>query len=496
MKKVTFMKKPYGFIAVLLSVMMLTSCADIEQLPVEGSQSSTTASEITTAVLQLPETSTTSTTEATTEVTELSTSETSIVTTTPVTTATPTTTTTITTTVPTTTTTVTTTPTTTTVTTTTPPKTGTNSYVPLNYDEQIGIWIAYLDINGWIQGSSEAQFRSYITSAFDNCKNIGANTVYVHVRAFSDAYYNSSYYPWSNFKGGPGGNPGYDPLAIMIDIAHAKGLSFHAWLNPMRVMTDANLANVSNNFDIKKWYNDSSKRGTYIVKPTGNSYYWLNPAYSDVRQLIYNGVREIVQKYDVDAIHIDDYFYPTTDASFDSAAFKSSGSSSLSTWRFSNTDTLVSGIYSTIKSVNPRVEFGVSPQGNMGNNYSTMYADVKKWCSTPGYLDYITPQIYFTFSNKYQPYKTCATGWNDIVKLSNVKLIFGLAPYRIGETGSPSDPAWATETRIIAREIEYSRTLSNYSGVALYRYNSLFAPASSVASKVNAEIAEIKNLLN
>jgi uncharacterized lipoprotein YddW (UPF0748 family) len=495
------MKKFALILSVLTAVTIFASCEKIEISQADATVSQADTASVSIQTESPPETTTTPLTTTTTAQTTVSTEEATTSATTantttaaPVTTTTPATTTTApptTTTTPATTTTV----TTTTTAATTPPVIS-NTYSPLNYDEQIGVWVAYLDVDGWLKNSTEAQFKSRVAAAFDNIKNLGANTVYVHVRAFSDAYYPSSYYTWTNCSNGPGSSPGFDPLQIMIDYAHSRGLSFHAWLNPMRVMTESNLFSMSDSYTVKKWYNDSSKKGKYIVKPSNSAQYWLNPAYSEVRQLIYDGVREIVQNYDVDAIHIDDYFYPTTASSFDSAAFSASGSSDLSAWRFSNIDTLVSGIYSTIKSVNSKVEFGVSPQGNMNNNYVHMYADVKKWCSTSGYLDYITPQIYFSFDNKLQPYKTCSQSWNDIVKLSSIKLVFGLAPYRIGETTSPSDPGWAASTRIIAGEIEYSRTLSNYSGVALYRYGCMFSPPSSVASKVNAEMDEIQELLN
>lgn len=363
-----------------------------------------------------------------------------------------------------------------------------NNYTPLNYSVQKGVWFAYLDINPFMKGSSELQFRNYINTAFTNVKNLGANTVYVHARAYGDAYYPSDYFTWTDNKNGCGLNPGYDPLKIMIEIAHSYGLSFHAWVNPMRTMTADNLASMSNSYQIKQWYNDSYANGRYLVKPSGNNYYWLNPAYSEVRQLINNGIAEIVQNYDIDGIHIDDYFYPTTDSSFDRDAFNASGESNLTSFRLSTISKMVSNIYSTVKQINPDVLFGVSPQGNMSNNYSFMYADVKTWCSTPGYLDYIVPQVYFGFTNKWQPFDTCSKGWDNIVTLDSVKLVIGLAPYKAD--GAHSD---YTGTKIIATQIEHSLDLKNNDGVALYRYALMFNTSSTT---VKNEVDAIREVLN
>lgn len=134
---------------------------------------------------------------------------------------------------------------------------------------------------------------------------------------------------------------------------------------------------------------------------------YYNPGSEEARQLIVDGVKEIVANYNVDGIHFDDYFYPTTDASFDSgtyAAYQNSGGTlSLADWRRENVNILVRQTYAAIKSINPSVKFGISPQGNMSNNYNVQYSDVAKWISTSGYVDYICPQVYFGFQNQHQP---------------------------------------------------------------------------------------------
>ncbi len=310
---------------------------------------------------------------------------------------------------------------------------------------------------------------------------MGSNTVYVQGRSFGNEYYNSSYFSWGN----DGKNPGFDPLKIMVDIGHSKGLSIHAWINPFRAAKCSKISYIPDNYLIKKWYNDSSTNGKQLVKV--GDYYYLNPAYDDVRQLVLNGVSEIVRKYNVDGIHIDDYFYPTTDKSFDSEAFKASGQSNLSKWRMGNIDKLVSGIYKTVKQSNSKVLFGVSPQGNVNNNYTTMYADVKKWCSQSGYLDYVVPQIYWGDISPHFYFSTRTKEWDSIVKSSNVKLVIGLAAYKAtGEGAEFSGPD------TIANQIKSVDSLKNNDGIALFRYGSMFG-GTTKQSEVDAIRKVLKN---
>ncbi len=354
---------------------------------------------------------------------------------------------------------------------------GTNSYTALNYSTVKAVWFAYLDIDTMLAGATEAEFTASISEAFSYVASLGCNTVYVHVRAFGDAYYYSDYYAFTSaYSGTVGDKPSYDPLEIMITEAHKLGLSFHAWVNPMRTTTKKNLEAMSSSYTLKKWYSSSSTNGTYLVYDSDTGYYWLSPAYSAVRELICAGIAEIVSNYDVDGIHIDDYFYPTTDESFDKLAFSASGSSNLAQWRRDTVSQLVKEIYSTVKSCNSSVLFGVSPQGNLDNNLNKLYADVELWCSTSGYLDYIVPQIYYGYSGSL-PFDTTAEQWENIVTSSSVKLICGIAAYKVGTTTE-----WSSGS-MLSKQTDYISTLSGYSGCAYYRYYSLVASSSDTLLK-------------
>ncbi|MCD7771695.1 MAG: family 10 glycosylhydrolase [Oscillospiraceae bacterium] len=349
---------------------------------------------------------------------------------------------------------------------------GSNSYTALNYSTVKAVWFAYLDIDNMLAGATKAEFTESVSEAFSYVESLGFNTVYVHVRAFGDAYYYSNYYPFTSaYSGTVGDKPSYDPLEIMIAEAHKLGLSFHAWVNPMRTTTKKNFESMSSSYTLKQWYSSSSTNGTYLVYDSDTGYYWLSPAYSAVRELICAGIAEIVSNYDVDGIHIDDYFYPTTDESFDKLAFSVSGSSDLSQWRRDTVSQLVKEIYSTVKSCNSSVLFGVSPQGNLDNNLNKLYADVELWCSTTGYLDYIVPQIYYGYNGSL-PFDTTAVQWENLVTSSSVKLICGIAAYKVGTTTE-----WSSGS-MLSKQTDYISTLSGYSGCAYYRYSSLVASSS------------------
>lgn len=347
------------------------------------------------------------------------------------------------------------------------------------------MWISYLDIMEMSSGT-ESAFRSEISAAYDNCAALGINTVYVHVRSHGDAYYNSDYFPRTKYLSGS-----YDPLPIMIEEAHKRSLSFQAWINPLRMSAEKDLSR-GNGYAVYDW--TGSER---LVKV--GSYYYLNPAYSDVIDVIVKGAAEIVANYDVDGLHIDDYFYPTTDASFDSGAFYNSGYGHISDFRRANCDRLVSSLYSAVKTANPSAIFGVSCQGNMENNYNEMYADVEKWCKSSGYLDYIMPQIYFGFDNSTQPFAQCVKNWDNLAAKGNVPLIVGITAAKIGTEdvwAGAGRNEWLNDSAILRRQVLTSMDQVSYGGVCLFRYRLLFAPDGNVRSQIENEVSDLRSVIS
>lgn len=372
---------------------------------------------------------------------------------------------------------------------------GTNSYSALNFDEQKGFWITYLEYASILRGKSERSFKNSVSEYFDNISTLGFNTVYVQVRAFGDAYYDSELYPsGEQFDGTIGTANSFDALQVMIDCAHERGLSIHAWVNPMRLMTTSQLEKIDSCYPIKKWYDSGSCNGKYIVKSDGRWY--LNPAYDEVTDLISAGITEIVSQYKVDGIQIDDYFYPTSDKSFDMEAYSENGNGmSLSEWRISNVNKMVKKLCKAVHSANSTAVFGISPQGSVDNNYSQLYADVRTWCSESGYCDYILPQVYFGFDSAALPFADVAAQWNSMVKNDGVQLVIGLAAYKIGAEDSWAGGGkreWINNSDIISRQMALAKTMKNYGGVAIYRYDSLFNPESAVSAQVSKELENIE----
>lgn len=354
-------------------------------------------------------------------------------------------------------------------------------------DEVRAVWLSYLELGPLLSGKSESAFTAGIGRVMDNIRGLGLNTVYAQVRPFGDALYYSDYFPSSYlFTGAEGeiGSQPYDALEIMVQAAHSRGLRIEAWLNPYRVRTSGLALSADNPAREMLDTGDA-------LRYDGGIYY--NPGSPAARELILDGVREIIQNYDVDGIHFDDYFYPpNASPSFDAETYAEADTSkSLAAWRREQVDILVKAVYQTVGSGKV---FGISPAGNSQNNYNALYCDVEKWLTTPGYVDYICPQVYFGFEHRTKPYKATAKEFNDMISQSGVKLYVGLASCNIGGA-LQSGAEWASNTDMMARQVEYARTLSRYGGFALYRYDSLFNPASGVSGAVKEEIANLKEIL-
>ena len=219
--------------------------------------------------------------------------------------------------------------------------------------EMRGVWVSYLDWNGWAK--DEAGYKKAMDQTLDLCVQKGLNAVFLQVRPDGDAMYPSQYFPWSKFASGKQGkNPGYDPLAYAVQAAHQRGLQLHAWINPYRITGYLNrYSDLCASNPAIAWAKDGdSSNDRWVLCQNGEYYY--NPAIPQVRQLIIDGVKEIVTNYEVDGIHFDDYFYPNLDDSkaetwFDYPEYQAGGTSlSVAAWRRNNVNELVKGVYSAV----------------------------------------------------------------------------------------------------------------------------------------------------
>lgn len=341
-------------------------------------------------------------------------------------------------------------------------------------EERRAMFISYIELEEYIKDKDNNTSKDNIVKILDNMKNNNFNMAIVHVRPFSDAIYPSKIYPYSRYVSiSEGVAPGYDILEYFIEQAHKRNIEVHAWINPYRIRNTTSIEDITNDNPAYKYLN------TNHVKIIENKGIFYNPASSEIEELIVAGIEEIVTNYDVDGIHFDDYFYPddTIDLENYEEYISNGGTLSLSDYRLNNVSTLLKKSYQKIKSIKPNVLFGISPEGNINNNYDTNYVDTKKILSEEGYIDYIMPQIYFGFLNEVMPFMETANMWNSLIKVPSIKLIPALAFYKVGtfdEYAKGGSNEWIDNDNIIKKQVVTIRNLNNYNGFSIFRYDYLF----------------------
>jgi uncharacterized lipoprotein YddW (UPF0748 family) len=329
-----------------------------------------------------------------------------------------------------------------------------NTQSSINYEFR-AVWVATVDNIDWPSSKNitvEEQKAEFI-KLLDMHQQNGMNAVIVQIRPAGDALYPSQYEPWSEFLTGKQGvppSPYYDPLEFMIKETHNRGMEFHAWMNPYRAV-----------FNMQK----SSIASTHLTKlhPEWFLVYgdkkYFNPALPEVRQHTVRVVKDIVSRYDIDAIHMDDYFYPYRIAGKEfpdqQSYLKYGNGMNKENWRRSNCDSIIKQLYEVIRRTNPRVKFGISPfgiwrnksQDPMGSdtkggqtNYDDLYADILLWLEK-GWIDYVVPQLYWERGHKLADYDTLLEWWNQ--HTYGRQMYIGHGFYRAG-----TNPAWRNPNEI------------------------------------------------
>ncbi len=366
----------------------------------------------------------------------------------------------------------------------------TGGYKVLNYDDMKAMWLSQFDLQSvYTSGGTQrtkADFTALMTTILNNVKANGFNTIFLQLRPNADSIYPSEVYPPSKYSlGAYGKSFTYDPVEIIVELARERKLSVHGWINPLRGMSDDEIKSVPDTYTIRKWYNDNIKKQTYLYKHS-NGIWYLNPAYEDVRNLILDGAREAVEKYSLDGLHMDDYFYPTTDEKFDSAAYsqykKEGGTLSLADWRRNNLNLLISAMYSVTKDVNEKALYGISPAGNWNTVYDSHYADMKTWCSKAGYIDYICPQVYFGLEHQTFDFVKTSKQWQSYITNPSVKLIIGVT---FGKALSGTDAyagsgknEWSEHKDIMKRCLEATKDLTKCTGMSVFCYQYFYDPVN------------------
>ncbi len=360
--------------------------------------------------------------------------------------------------------------------------------------EKRAVFISYIELGNNLRGKSSEEMKHTINDMLDNAKDFGFNMIILQVRSFSDAIYKSSIYPSSrSVVNTEGDDLPFDILDCFIKKAHKKRLEIHAWINPYRISNDMDISIISKDNPAYKLLN------TDAVKVIDNVGIFYNPANSKVESLILEGIEEIIKNYDVDGIHFDDYFYPKSD-NIDNVEYEKAcednSSLTLQEFRLNTISSLIKKTYKLIKSYDKSILFGISPDGNIDNNYNSNYVDTRKFCTEEGYLDYIMPQVYYGFLNSTKPFEETVKDWNNLIT-NNIELIPALAFYKTGNIDKYAKDGvneWVEYNNIIAREVMLSRKLSNYSGFAIFRYDSLFG--SNLTSTSFLEKENLKDVLS
>ncbi len=353
--------------------------------------------------------------------------------------------------------------------------------------QESGVWVSFSELDALLSGDFKPQFETLL----QNCKSINISELFIHVRPYGDAIYPSKIFPLressKKFEG--------DVLEYMIARAKDYGISVHAWINPYRIRTaDSDITALPDGSPAKTWLTDDSPDNDINVSLSGGIY--LNPAEDEVRKTVIDGIRELLENYDLAGIHFDDYFYPTTDTAFDGASYNAYLAENekplgLDDWRRSQVNLLISGCHAAVKNYGDDLIFSISPAAGIEKNYSSLYADVKKWMKD-GSVDLIIPQLYFGFNYPQEEFRfdNLLEEWMALERKDNVEIMIGLAPYKIN-TDSPADTEeWRNNHTILKRQIELCRK-SGTNGYVFFSSSSLFSE-----NTVNLRsLEEIKNIL-
>nr|WP_142246115.1 family 10 glycosylhydrolase [Bacillus sonorensis] len=317
------------------------------------------------------------------------------------------------------------------------------------------VWIATVTNIDWPskKGLTVSQQKEEYIKLLNDVQDMGMNAVVVQIKPTADAFYPSSYGPWSEYLTGiQGKDPGYDPLCFLLDETHRRKLEFHAWFNPYRI--------TMNHTDVNRLSADhpARKHPEWVVAYGSQLYY--NPGIPEAQTFIVKGIEEVVKNYDIDAVHMDDYFYPYKIAGKefpDQDTYEKYGKdrfANIDDWRRDNVNQLVKQINAAIKKEKPCVKFGISPFGVWRNkaddptgsnttagmtNYDDLYADTREWIKQ-GYLDYIAPQIYWSIGFAPASYDILVDWWKHETEGRPIHLYIGQAAYKINQN---ADPAWS-----------------------------------------------------
>ncbi|HEU5160305.1 MAG TPA: family 10 glycosylhydrolase [Streptosporangiaceae bacterium] len=354
-----------------------------------------------------------------------------------------------------------------------------------------GMWIATVAGIDWPSDArrSAARKQADFRRLLDTATALRLNAVVVQIRPTADAFYPSPYEPWSQWiTGRQGKNPGYDVLGHMVREAHARGLEFHAWFNPYRVSRQRDLKRLA--------ATNPARRNPGWVRRYGTGL-WYDPGLPQVRDLVSKVVLDVVRKYDVDAVHFDDYFYPYPESRDfpDKATYRAYGKGfkSKAAWRRHNVNVMVRRVSGEVHRAKPWVRFGISPFGVWRNaatdragsatralqSYDDIYADSRLWVRRD-WVDYIVPQLYWPIGDRRAAYRTLTAWWSRQVRGTDVQLHIGHGAYRVGEPGP-----WR-EAGELSRQLDVNKRHPQVRGDVFFSARDLAADRRGFARRLAA----------
>lgn len=367
-----------------------------------------------------------------------------------------------------------------------------------------GVWVATVANIDWPSkpGLSVDQQKQELIGLLEQHKANGMNAIMLQVRPAADAFYSKSREPWSQWLMGKQGlapPPDYDPLAFAIKEAHFRGMELHAWFNPYRATTSANTVVSADHM--------TRKRPDLFFVYGGKKQF--DPGIPEVRAYIVQVILDVVKGYDVDGIHFDDYFYPYKIAGQtinDASTFNKypNGFTNISDWRRNNVDLLIKQLDDSIHHYKKYVKFGISPFGIWKNiaedslgsatnglsNYSELYADSRKWVKE-GWVDYINPQIYFSFTRKAAPFGTLVDWWNNNNFGRHVYV--GQGAYLMHNGATKKEAAWALPNQI-PNQIRHIRNSNFIQGSVFFSSKSFSNVARALGDSLRNDLYKYPSL--
>ncbi|HCT77886.1 MAG TPA: glycosyl hydrolase [Micromonosporaceae bacterium] len=322
-----------------------------------------------------------------------------------------------------------------------------------------GMWLTTVSNRDWPSkpGLDEHTIKAEYRAWLDLAQRMNHNAIFVHVRPSGDAFWQSSFAPWSRWLTGrtDGQSPGWDPMAYIVAETHARGLEFHAWFNPYKAAQTGTMASLPANHPL----HEHPEWAVVYPSPADSSaarlYY--NPGIPEARRFVEDSILDAAAKYDLDGIHFDDFYYPypvgKQDFPDDATFARYGDGASKADWRRQNVNVFIQEMYTRIKQLKPWVKFGISPFGIWRNkqtdpsgsatlglqSFDDIYTDTRLWI-TKGWLDYVVPQLYWHIGFDVANYEELLPWWSKTIAGTHVQLYIGQADYRIGQQGPWSDP--------------------------------------------------------